>query len=168
MPGQAPPKLYLTGRRGAGKSTLARLLADRLEYRIAKLTDPIYDAARRYFGMVEKDRALLQRVGDAFRQVDPDWLVRRVEGIAPPVVVEDVRLPREGAYLMDRGFVGVRIEAPADVRRERLLRRDGRLEPDAVDEHPTERQVEEVPVAAVYLNVGPPEAFLDFLRSLAD
>lgn len=154
-----PDRIFLAGRRGAGKSTLAQSLAAR-GYLVTNMTDPIYDIARRYFDMTHKDRDLLQRIGDAFRQVDGEWLLRRVAALPAPVVVESVRLPYEAEYLTAHGYVGVLVEAPEPLRLARLLARDGVREDAAVDAHQTETLVDRVPVALRLVNTGSPEDLL--------
>lgn len=150
-------KIYIAGRRGAGKTTAAEILRRRGAV-VVKITTPLYEVCSRYFGMVAKDRLLLQRVGDAFRAVDPVWLARRAaeeaeergrETGAPILVVEGVRTREEAEYLNSRGWTGVLVEAPEAVR---LARRTG--EPQEADLHLTEAGVDSLPVAVRVFNPG--------------
>ncbi|MDI3299505.1 MAG: hypothetical protein QJR08_10110 [Bacillota bacterium] len=165
-----PARIYLAGRRGAGKSTAARILAERRGARVASVTEPVYEIARRWFGMEAKDRLLLQRVGDAFRAVDPAWLAKHAArtleagaGDAPLLVVDGVRTDAEARWLNDHGWVGALVEAPARVRQ---ARRPG--EPPEADRHVTEAAVDALPVAVVLWNGGSLEEFTERVLGLAD
>jgi len=121
-------RVFLYGRRGSGKSTAARFLVECAGARVYKISEPLYRVARDVFGMRGKDRRLLQALGDKFREIDPDCLLRCLSlalyrdgpGAA---VVEDVRLPREAEWLRRMGFVGVLVRAPEPVRLARLAER---------------------------------------------
>lgn len=163
-------RIYLAGRRGAGKSTAARILQEHRGARVAHVTDPIYDVARRYFGMSGKDRLLLQRIGDAFRGVDPAWLAKhaareleREAGDAPLLVIDGVRTEAEALLLNEQGWFGVLVEAPEAVR---LARRPG--EPEEADWHVTEAAVDALPVRLRIWNGGTPEDFEERVLGLAD
>lgn len=163
-------RIYLAGRRGAGKSAAAAILREHRGARVAHVTDPIYDVARRYFGMAGKDRILLQRVGDAFRAVDPAWLAKHAArtleagaGDAPLLVIDGVRTDAEARWLNDHGWVGVLVEAPEAVR---LARRPG--EPPEADRHVTEAGVDNLPVATGLWNGGSLEEFTERVLGLVD
>jgi hypothetical protein len=61
-------------------------------------------------------RGFLQDLGQSIRDVDPNFWLRlaldRVDSIAGPVVVTDVRYPNEYAALQRRGFRMVRVFRP--------------------------------------------------------
>lgn len=61
-------------------------------------------------------RRTLQRLGEAVRAADPNFWLRlaldRIDSIAGPVVVSDVRYPNEAEALSARGFLVVRIWRP--------------------------------------------------------
>lgn len=165
-----PARVYLAGRRGAGKSTAARILQEHRGGRIALVTDPIYDIARRYFGMSGKDRILLQRLGDAFRAVDPAWLAKHAArtleeqaGDARLLVIDGVRTEAEARWLNEHGWVGVLVEAPEELR---LARRPG--EPPEADMHVTEAGVDGLPVDVRLWNGGSLEEFGGRALGLAD
>ncbi|MEW5934164.1 MAG: AAA family ATPase [Bacillota bacterium] len=121
-------RVFLYGRRGSGKSTAARFLAECTGAKVYKISEPLYRVAREVFGMKGKDRRLLQVLGDKFREVDPDCLLRCLSLALyrdgpQAAVVEDVRLPREAEWLRRMGFVGVLVRAPEPVRLARLAER---------------------------------------------
>lgn len=138
------PNVYLVGGAGAGKSIAAQFLIDTLDYRTAKFAYPVYDIARNYFGMKEKDRKLLQLIGTESGRdyIDRDiWVKRFVEDtmIANKAasllgqrgmhfVSDDVRFRNEHELLKKAGWVGIYLESPMEKRLERLRERDGRTQ----------------------------------------
>jgi dephospho-CoA kinase len=150
-------RLFLYGKRAAGKSTVARFLAE-MGARVYKLSDPLYRIAEELFGMKEKDRRLLQLLGDKLREIDRDCLLRYLSfrlyrdepGFA---VVEDVRLVREAEYLRRIGFLGVLVKAPEALRQARLKNRGEGALPEA-ESHPTEAEVELITPDFVVENSG--------------
>lgn len=151
-------RVFLFGRRGSGKSTAAHFLAESTGAKVYKISEPLYRVAREVFGMEGKDRVLLQRLGDAFREIDPDCLLRCLSLALyrdgpRAAVVEDVRLPREAAWLRGSGFVGVLVRAPEPVRLERLRAR-GECVLGAEDGHATEAGVDAIEPDYVLDNGG--------------
>lgn len=124
-PDRAPvSRLVLCGPQRVGKDTVAAYLAERYGARRYALADPIYDVARRVFGMVEKDRDLLIRIGQALRALDPlvfcKHVARRITEDAPAfAVVTDVRMPHEVEFFAAAGYHRLRLTAPPEVRQTR-------------------------------------------------
>ena len=154
------PPLYICGERRTGKSTAAQALCEAFGLHEVSITAPLYEIARTYFGMTTKDRALLQRVGDAFRNVREDWLIEHVieranalDGLA---VCPDIRLPREGELLRKAGWIGLRIERTREHQSAAILEAGEELTGEQA-EHQTETRVGLVPVDGWITNDGAPE-----------
>lgn len=143
--------VFLFGKKGSGKTYVAEILRRRYEARGLKakvyvIAEPIYQIARDLFGMVEKDRRLLQTIGDHLRAIDRmcflNYLKKSWEKDGVDVViVEDVRLPEEVNFLKAEGFVGVLIDAPDEARARRCSQLRG-IPEDVNDKHPTESLVD--------------------------
>lgn len=96
-------------------------------------------------------RELLQDVGNTMKTIDQDiWLrgvrhkVSLLNEMGAPVVIDDVRFPREADYLSLLGFFVVRISAPEEVRLERYFRTYG-VEPSRSEiEDISERLVDDI------------------------
>lgn len=150
--------IYVVGLRRSGKDTVARFLTvQQPGTRLIALTDPLYDIGQRYFGMEGKDRALLQKLGDAFRAIDEDFLpkhlLRLAEEDGTPVLCADIRLPREAAVLRAAGWLGIRVDRPEAERQQAILEAGEHLSGPTAQHH-TEQRVGEVPVDAVIANDG--------------
>lgn len=163
-------RVFLFGRRGSGKSTVAQFLAGCTGARVYKVSGPLYWVAEELFGMEGKDRRLLQALGDKFREIDPDCLLRclsaALERDRPRVaVVEDVRLPREAEWLRRMGFAGVLVRAPEPVRLARLAERGEDVSGEE-EGHATEAGVEAIVPEYVLENAGTLKDLRNAVRAL--
>jgi len=135
------PNIYFVGKAGAGKTFCARFLIEKYNYCHAKFANPVYMIAEKYFRMEGKDRKLLQTIGtDAGRdKINTDlWINRFKEDMeivkitskkmkmkTPKFVMDDCRFPNEHKILKSLGFVGIYLNVSDDIRKGRLILRDG-------------------------------------------
>jgi len=162
-------RVFLYGRRGSGKSTVARFLAECTGAKVYKISEPLYRVAREVFDMKGKDRRLLQVLGDKFREIDPDCLLRCLSHALyrdgpQAAVVEDVRLPREAEWLRRMGFVGVLVWAPEPVRLARLVERGEEVGEE--EGHATELGVDAIVPDYVLDNAGTLKDLRNAVRAL--
>ena len=100
-----------------GKTTAAQFIARSLPGRgmIWGFSDNLKTVARVTEGMTEKDAPLLQRVGLAYRQDDPDvWIkawTATIDDQQPLdwVIVPDLRYRNEARYLHARGAILIKV-----------------------------------------------------------
>lgn len=122
-------KIIINARAGGGKDTFADYLV--LKYGFTKIAfaDPIYEIARKYFNMTYKNRDLLQKIGQKFREIKPsiwvDYAMNRTKEF-DKVVISDLRQKNEYSIAIQCGFLPIRINTELDLRIDRLERRDGR------------------------------------------
>jgi len=151
------PSIYFVGKAGSGKSYNANFLIKKYGYYVAKFAYPIYMIAEKYLGMKEKDRKLLQILGtDIGREtINQDiWVNRFKEDMtivqrtvklacAKPLrfVMDDCRFPNEHKVLKELGFVGIYLDVPEDLRKSRLIGRDGSAQEDTLN-HKSETYVD--------------------------
>jgi len=151
------PNIYFVGKAGAGKSYSAEFLKQTYGYKTAKFAYPIYDIARNYFEMKNKDRKLLQIIGtDAGRIMINEniWINRLVEDLKivretekylqrshTYYVSDDVRFKNEHIALKSAGWVGIYLDVPDDVRIQRLKNRDGTAQ-EATLQHVSELEID--------------------------
>ena len=133
-----PVRVYLSGPAGAGKTEAAMWLCRRHAFTRISLGDLCRAEAERRGWLC--DRTHLQAAGDRVRGGDPARLavlaLERARGRGD-VVIDGVRLVAEAEYLRAHGVIGVRVDVPEEIRRQRLGRRDGSAE---VPDHATERE----------------------------
>ncbi|WP_331765313.1 hypothetical protein OG747_52655 (plasmid) [Streptomyces sp. NBC_01384] len=156
------PKVALYGRPGAGKSTLAGLLAEELalvgaDVLSLKVGAPLYElqavvhamAGRPLLDGSEQDGKLLNVLGSQLRRINPAALteaftqrVRQAEQGRPRAVLvcDDLRAPDVEA-VTGLGFILVEVTAPDAVR---LARKHARADLSAGDEH----HLTEAPIGA--------------------
>jgi dephospho-CoA kinase len=163
-------KLFLCGPKGVGKTTAARYLEYRYGAKVYVLAAPLYGICRDLFGMQEKNRKLLQTVGDALRSVDPEvflkYALRKIEQDNPCfAVVEDVRLRQEADFLTRHGFIGIRLYVPDPIRAARLMARDGE---SVRDDHHTEKEAQNLWAPIIIDNNGSIEELERALDSLVE
>lgn len=109
--------ILVSGKMGSGKSTLAKYLADK-RFEVHRFADPVYQIARDVFGMVKKDRSLLQGIGKKMREIDPDVYAKAFIRSLPEgdrlIVADDLRFLNE-MRLVTQAFgdevITVRLEA---------------------------------------------------------
>lgn len=143
-------KLFLMGKVGCGKDTVADYLVDRHSFVKYRLAQAIEDLCRAEYGMKEKNRELMIRVGEAYkRKYGQDYWLRIVanrlmQSGSGRVVVSDVRFPYEYEYFDTNGFWPVRVMCSDRHRITRLANRDGSPQVYALTD-PTEQQVDDLP-----------------------
>jgi dephospho-CoA kinase len=118
----------INGRACTGKDTIADYLVEQYGFTKLFFAEGIYDIAYKYFNMEEKQRDLLQKIGDGLRTIKPDvWVnytYNQSKKISKPTI-SDVR--RENEYLrgIQEGFFPIRVVAKKDICIERAIKRDG-------------------------------------------
>ena len=159
-------KIALSGRCGSGKTTVAQYLVEKFadddnhRYIRGSFAKGVKDVATKYFRMdpLKKDRALLQKVGVAMREIDSEvWVNTLLDDldVGTPsfdkqnIVVDDMRFPNEYVALKRLGFVMVRLEASAKVRKKRI--------PDTYCEgvHISETAIDDFPFDYTIISEGP-------------
>lgn len=121
-------KILINGRAGAGKDEVADYLVAEYGFKKLSFASKIYDIARDIFGMRDKDRQLLQQIGQKLREIDPDvWVKHTFKEAAKyeKVVISDCRQENEYKMGIKRGFYPVRVKADISTRKQRLIDRDG-------------------------------------------
>lgn len=133
---------------GTGKTYAAMCCAQRVaNSQVLSFAAPVKTIARDLFGAITKDRALLQQIGTAMRSIDEDvWvnaLLRKIDGNAAAVFVDDLRFENEAIALKKAGFTIVYLVASSEVQRVRLRKKYGEqcaLEHDRCKMHASELQ----------------------------
>ena len=161
-------KIAIAGQMASGKSTLANKMQEELmslDYRVERhsLATKVKEIGSNLFGMVEKDRKLLQQIGMKMREIRPDvwidYMNRTIdEDFAADkydvAIVDDVRFINEAEKLSAQGWRIVRLHIEEDLQRERLKRTypdwevhwDNRADP-------SETEVSEIPEDYIWLNI---------------
>lgn len=119
-------KIAICGKICSGKSTLAKDYIEINGGTIFSFSAPIYEIAQNLFGMVEKDRELLQSIGTKMREIDPDvWVNRLLKSVGSVeegeceggnIIVDDVRFVNEYEALRKNGFKMVKCLVDEDLR----------------------------------------------------
>ena len=116
------PRIALTGKAGAGKSTIAGLL-EKKGYTVVSFATPLKEfyktfAVKFNFDPNVKDRFFLQTIGKIIAQKSKQadeinsilkMAKQKIERIRGPVVVDDLRFGPEEALLKDLNFVRMRV-----------------------------------------------------------
>jgi len=134
-------RLAISGKMTSGKTTMAaKLMAIHPNFVKVSFADPIYDIAREYFNMQEKDRDLLIHIGESFRARDANvWInaflrkVDQLEAQGKWVLVDDLRLLSEHSALRKHGFKLVRLNVSSNEQERRLKNKY----PETFQEHLT-------------------------------
>jgi len=117
--------IVLCGEMGSGKTLAANYIARKYGHTTVNLSSPIYEIARNYFGMKDKDRQILQSLSK-LRDIDPliyvKALVRNIKNNKiKSWVVDDVRFNNELLYFATReDTVLIKLDVPYNLRLTRL------------------------------------------------
>lgn len=148
-----PLKIGICGKMGSGKTSLANeIVKNNSNGMVLSLAGEVKHIARRLFGMVEKDRSLLQQIGMKMREIDVnvwiDYLLRESnKSNFSVVVVDDVRFINEVDKFRNDGFVMIKIEIDEKHQLERLkLTYPNDWERHWEKRHnPSESEIDEIP-----------------------
>lgn len=136
--------IFIMGKAGSGKDTIAAMLKDGYFYETFALADPIRKEFAKYFPgcnpRVNRDKLI--EIGQTYKNLyGKDVWVRRLyddilsfHSIQPnPVVITDGRYQVEYDYYVTKlGYQPLRIYCDDDIRYDRLMKRDGTLQKDAL------------------------------------
>ena len=123
-------KIAISGKMVSGKTTLLNAItAQNPDLVRVSLADPVKEVAYRYFkmGESEKDRSLLQKIGQRFRSIKPTiWIdllndtanENGADGLGS--ICDDVRFPNEVEAMKENGWVTIRLEVNEDERLKRV------------------------------------------------
>ena len=122
-------RVAFTGKMCTGKTHAADALSS--EYKLEKrsFAAKIKELARDLFGMTEKDRGLLQSLGEKMKEIDNDVWVNFIERDilrmkkSDGIVIDDLRFQHELDMLKRHGFLIVRLSVPDDVQLDRLKKK---------------------------------------------
>ena len=117
-------KIGILGKMGSGKSTLANMIIDKdTRYIRYAFGDKVKEIAKNLFGMVEKDRNLLQNIGGKMREIDDSvWVNYVLNQIKNTnfIVIDDVRYENEVVSLKKNGFTIIYLDIDTNTQIERL------------------------------------------------
>lgn len=122
-----PLKIGICGRMASGKTSLAReIIVNHGEGEVLSLATEVKNVAKRIFGMKDKDRPLLQKIGMKMREIEEnvwlDFLLRQADNSSKNiVVVDDVRFINEVEKMRDAGFVMIKIVVDEKIQKDRLM-----------------------------------------------
>jgi len=143
------PNIYFSGRGGSGKSYCCKYIQDNYGSLQAKFANPVYMIAEKYFGMIQKDRKLLQIIGTdiARNKIDKSiWinqLIRDLDIVRQTsrvlynkevsFVSDDARFFEEHQVLKRAGWIGIWLSVPDEIRKQRLIKRDGTCQEETLN-----------------------------------
>ena len=117
-------KIGILGKMGSGKSTLANMIIDKdVRYTRYAFGDKVKEIAKNLFGMIEKDRNLLQTIGGKMREIDDcvwvNYVINQIKNTSF-VVIDDVRYENEVLTLKKNGFKIIYLDIDNNTQIERL------------------------------------------------
>ena len=127
-------KVAIVGKMCSGKSYVSKILARRCALKQFAFADKVKEIARDLFNMKNKDRKLLQQIGQSMRLIDPyvwiNYLIFSIDG-EDRVIIDDVRYPNEMQALQERGFIIIKLTIDKETQINRLMN----TYPDTYEQH---------------------------------
>jgi dephospho-CoA kinase len=112
----------IAGNMGAGKTTIANLIAKEFGYEVVSFANGVREVKKMLFPNAH-DRSILQSIGTKMREIDQNvwinYLISKLEN-GNKYVVDDVRYSNEVDSLLSLGWYIIKLEASPAVRIERL------------------------------------------------
>jgi dephospho-CoA kinase len=150
------PSIAFIGRAGSGKTTAAEHCVQQGGFQRLSFASALKQCAQRIWGpSAATDRDKLQRMGVAIREIDPDaWVNALLLSIkdfqttrlnTPQIVIDDCRFENEYWALKGLGFAFVRVEAPQEIRVDRLMK-NGKLQDLSQLDHVSETEADKFDV----------------------
>ena len=114
-------KIAVCGKMASGKTTLADWFVEHHDFQKISLAAKVKSIAADLFGMVHKDRRLLQQIGMKMREIREDvWIDYLINHEGDNLIVDDVRFINEAEKLKAAGWTIVRININDQLQKERL------------------------------------------------
>jgi len=148
-------KIILIGRMASGKTTMADRLCEEFGFQKFSLADKIKEIARDLFGMTEKDRTLLQKLGYKIREIEPmvwcNYLERKLnvehenQSLCRDCkfVIDDVRFLNEYDHFLKLGWFPIKFEVPKEIRLRRIRELYGEIKEEQLVD-PTEIEIDQI------------------------
>jgi dephospho-CoA kinase len=129
-------KIGIAGRMASGKTTLANQLQIHFESQGLKVSRPslaakVKSIGQDLFGMIHKDRHLLQQIGMKMREIRPnvwiDYVNRSIDedmenGLYDVAILDDIRFVNESENLFDEDWMIIRLNISDELQMARLQR----------------------------------------------
>ncbi len=114
-------KIAVCGKMASGKTTLADWFVEHHDFQKISLAAKVKSIAADLFGMVHKDRRLLQQIGMKMREIREDvWIDYLINHDGDNLIVDDVRFINEAEKLKAAGWTILRINIDDELQKERL------------------------------------------------
>ena len=105
-------KVAIIGKMGSGKSTCAKYLEDKYNFKIHSFGGPVKKYAKEIFNEKDKNRELIQTFAQKIKEIDNDvWVKYLINDInhLDNIVVDDLRFPNEYSVLKKEGFTIIKL-----------------------------------------------------------
>jgi len=147
------PNIALSGPSGSGKSTISRHLVAKYGYQRLSPGDICRQITDLAFGST--DKTTLNKVNDCLKSIDPFvWIKACLRKAEPdvPIVFDCMRFLMDWEFFRIKGYLLVRVEAPLEVRSQRLRSRGQEFVIGVDDRHSGETELNAATFDRVVVN----------------
>ena len=148
---------------GCGKTTAANYLVSQYGFKESFFAEGVYDIAKKYLNMQEKNRKMLIDIGQKMREIDPEVWIKYTFSQANNnrlSVISDCRQENEYFQGVMNGYLPIRIAANRENAIKRIIKRDGYCDESLLD---TEGEIgtRHIPMINIYNNDKPDVMYKD-------
>ena len=120
------PRIAICGKICSGKSYISTYLEQNYNFKKYSFGDAVKKYCKEIFGMVNKDRKLLQLFSKKMKEINNDVWINIIDqqmnlDINNNIIIDDLRFNNEYEYLKKKKFIFIKLNIDDELQKERII-----------------------------------------------